>query len=273
VAIAETHILLIQYVDAPPDEAWRSVEAAARRALEIDPYSGEAWLVLATMEQLTADDVQGATAMFERAVELAPGYATGRQWYAEYLITIGRIDEAVRQAERAHTLDPQSPIITAILGMAYYYDRRYEEAIRHGRAAREMNPAIPGPHAVLVSAYGKTGRYSEAIEAVAGLMTVVVGPERAAELEAGLTRAWEADGASGYWRQLSAMMEEGDTSPAIAAVPRLRLGDREGALDRIERAVEEGSARWVESSLFNPEFDVLRDDPRFRRLLERLLRG
>ncbi|HUP21044.1 MAG TPA: hypothetical protein VM778_13990 [Gemmatimonadota bacterium] len=104
-------------------------------------------------------------------------------------------------------------------------------------------------------------------------MTVPAGPERAVEMEAGQTRAWEADGATGYWRQLSAIMEEMDSPPALAAVPRLRLGDREGALDRIERAVEDGSARWVDSNLFNPEFDVLRDDPRFRRLLERMRRG
>src|SRR5262249_20147752 len=36
-----------------------------------------------------------------KAIELNPGYATGRRWYAQFLSGMGRHDEASAEAERA----------------------------------------------------------------------------------------------------------------------------------------------------------------------------
>ena len=85
-------------------------------------------------------DWPGAEQEFQRAIELNPGYATARQWYAEYLARMGRHREAEVQITRAMELDPLSEPIRGVMGRIYYYGRNYDRAIEHYRAALESGP-------------------------------------------------------------------------------------------------------------------------------------
>ena len=58
-------------------------------------------------------DFAGAERAFTDGLRLNPSYATGRQWFAGYLVATGRSERAVREARRALRLDPFSRMITA----------------------------------------------------------------------------------------------------------------------------------------------------------------
>ncbi|MFN2420516.1 MAG: hypothetical protein ABR527_03965 [Gemmatimonadota bacterium] len=132
VGIAETYLLLPQYGEYPREDGTQRAETAARQALTFDPTSGEAYATLGAVAH-ERWQWERADQLYIRAVELSPGYATGHQWYGEYLYAVGRTREAVVELERARELDPQSMIITTVLGLGYYYDRRYEDAIATAR--------------------------------------------------------------------------------------------------------------------------------------------
>lgn len=104
-------------------------QEAARRALDLDPELAEAHTALAYSRMLLHFDWEGAEAGFQTAIALQPGYATAHQWYAEYLVSLWRFDEAVASVKRARELDPFSPIIAWNEVRVLYFSRRFQEAL------------------------------------------------------------------------------------------------------------------------------------------------
>src|SRR5260221_1848282 len=117
--LADCYAILAPWL--PPGLAYRKAKAAARRALELNPALAEAHTSLA-FAQLFADwDWAASEAGFRRAIALDPGYATGHQWYAEYLTAMGRFDEALLEAHAAEDLDALSYAMPTTLVNVFYY--------------------------------------------------------------------------------------------------------------------------------------------------------
>jgi tetratricopeptide (TPR) repeat protein len=112
-------------------------EAAARQALSIDPKIGEAHAVLA---QLNAQrgDLLDAESGFYFAIALEPNEATPHQWYSLLLGEVGRVEQAVEQARRAHELDPTSPVIALNLANMYLIKGDDAEALRYAKTAQDL---------------------------------------------------------------------------------------------------------------------------------------
>jgi tetratricopeptide (TPR) repeat protein len=102
-------------------------EAAARRAIALEPRLGEAYASLGEIVEYRGRRDEGRDA-YRKAITLAPNYATGHQWYGYYLAGVNQWDEAIREMETAHRLDPLSHVIT--LSLAVFYDGadRFAEA-------------------------------------------------------------------------------------------------------------------------------------------------
>jgi tetratricopeptide (TPR) repeat protein len=100
---------------------------------------------------------------FTRALELNPSYASGYHWYALYLTTVGRLDEAIRAIEKAHQLDPTSLRIRVDVGQAYNVARRPNEAIEHEERVLEINPNHRGAHWISGMAHEQKGEFDLAI--------------------------------------------------------------------------------------------------------------
>jgi serine/threonine-protein kinase len=121
--LADTYVLSIpaEY-DVPgmtPDSILPIAEAAARRAIALAPRLGEAYASLGEIVEYR-DRREEARDAYQRAIALAPGYATGHQWYGYYLAGSNQWDEAIHEMEIAHRLDPLSHVIT--LSLAALYD-------------------------------------------------------------------------------------------------------------------------------------------------------
>jgi TolB-like protein/tetratricopeptide (TPR) repeat protein len=92
-------------------DAFAESQAAAERALKLDPTLGEAYAADAKRRDWQGD-LEGSEAAFRRALQLTPNYAPAYQWYGQMLQgQPGRIDEALAMHRRAIELDPQSAII------------------------------------------------------------------------------------------------------------------------------------------------------------------
>ena len=94
-------------------EDYPKSNAAARRALELDPTLAQPHADLGSNGLEYDYDFAGGVAEFKKAFALDPNDATAHQWYAEDLGALGRTQEALAEAARAHDLDPLSPIIAA----------------------------------------------------------------------------------------------------------------------------------------------------------------
>ena len=130
------------YLGLPSKEAYPRGRAAALKALEIDDSLAEAHISLASAKFEYDWEWAAAEKEFLRGLELNPGYATGHQWYAEYLRAVGRQEEGLAEMKRALELDPLSLIINTSLGWQYVYARQYEKAIEQCRKTVEMEPGF-----------------------------------------------------------------------------------------------------------------------------------
>ena len=112
------------------------------KALEIDDNLAEAHATLASTRAGEQWDLAGALTELARAIQLNPNYATGHQWYAEYLICSGDAEKAITQIRRAQELDPLSLVINSTYGYILLQARRYDEAFR-GTVVRAF-PGVSG---------------------------------------------------------------------------------------------------------------------------------
>jgi TolB-like protein/Tfp pilus assembly protein PilF len=139
--LADTLILLSQYGPGEdPATFLAQAEDAASKALQLDPGLGDAHTSFGLVRKFKGDPAEKFAPYLGRGVELAPGSADARKWYANYLAESDREEEALEQLQAAVQLDPMSPIIRVNLAGSLQKAGRHEEARVHLRRALEIDP-------------------------------------------------------------------------------------------------------------------------------------
>lgn len=269
-AVADTYNLLGWYQLRPPKEAFPRAKAAALKALDIDETIAEAHTSLAFAYMYHDWAWAEAEHEFKRAIQLHPGYATTHHWYAEYLMAMGRTEDAIEEAERAQELDPVGLIINVVVGMANYYGRRYDRAIEACQRTVEMDPAFGPAYVWLAPAFLEKGLYDDAISA--------------SEMEASLAPAhpvtkricgvaYALSGQRGKAEQILSELETRAEKTYVSAfdlaVLHFGLGNTDVGFDWLQRAYHE-RAVWLAFLKVDPMLDAVRDDGRFRKLLTQM---
>lgn len=271
--LADSYALLgiAEYGMARPEEVMPRAKAAARQALEIDPGSAEAQTTLAHVTYAYDWDWEGADRAFRRAIELDPDYAFSHHWYALFLSAMERHEEALAQELRARELEPLSLIINKNVGTILFYAGRVDEALAEYRKALELEPTFARTHYYYGLALEARGELEQAV----GELRIAVSSDPTntvlrASLGHALGLAGEVREAEAILQGLERMAEEGRYVPALnRAMVLLGMCRHDAALDWLERALEERSS-WLVSARVDPTFDCLRDQRRFRELVERV---
>jgi serine/threonine-protein kinase len=270
-ALADSHLLLAIYGSVPPGEAMPKVESAAERALALDPRSAEAHTALGCVRAFHDWNWGAAEAHFRLAVELKPTYPTAHQWRAMHLLVpLSRFDEAARALAVARELDPLSPAIITSLGVLAFFRRDYAAALSALGDVLDLDPEFAAAHHFL----GLTHlQLANAAEAHARLERAVSLSGRSPETVAALGWADAKLGREGAARalldELTRRAEHGYVSPVRLAQILLGVGDRAGALDQLEQAVDQRAADLVWIGI-HPVYDGVRDEPRFQDALGQL---
>jgi TolB-like protein/Tfp pilus assembly protein PilF/DNA-binding winged helix-turn-helix (wHTH) protein len=267
--LAEAYSVLSEYDVLAPGESYPKARAEAVKALELDPSLSEAHATVATVKEEYEWDWPGAGREFQLAVELGPGSATAHQWYGEYLLRVGRIEEGLAQMRQALQLDPGSPLMNAELGGDLYWARQYDQAIQQLRKAIEMEPRFAYAHSWLGFAYEQKGMRKEAIEEFQKAVALSGGSGFRAALGYAYGRAGRATEARKISDDLTRRATQVYVSPYDMAVLYVGLGEKEQALKSLERAfaVREPALDLLK---IEPALDPLRTDPRFSLLVRRV---
>jgi TolB-like protein/Tfp pilus assembly protein PilF len=245
----------------PPESLLARGLAAVDRALELQPASSDAWVArgyllsyrdLSYRTSLNGDEVIAA---FRRAIALDPRNAEAYQQYASRLLFRGEDSAAAAALQQALVIEPGRPITLAALASALAVDSTFaigyahrgmlalqvgdleqaradgERAIRFGTGYR-----LPG-QAVLVMVDARTGDTLGARARLQDLLRAVVDSLRPSPREARYV------------------------GPAL-----LTAGGDNRLLEFLERVEPRRSTLWFDLRL--PEYDAIRANPRFRRLVE-----
>lgn len=257
-------------IDTPPDQAYPRARAAAEKALQLNPSLAEAHATLAVIRFEHDWDFAGADRDFRHAIELKPDYAVAHQWYAEFLASMGRHQEALVEIRRALALDPFSRSVNLVYGQILMYSRDYDAAIAQFRALTEMEPDFLEPYAHLNRIYLQQGKDKEFAR------YFLLWAERAGfvenELE-GYRLAYDRGDIPGLLRERKrVLLLQSDRyyrAPYIVARIHALLGERAEALQWLEKAMRQRDD-FITHITVDPEFDALRHDPRFQQLLQRI---
>src|SRR5713101_5537911 len=271
--MADSCTLIPVYSAGTPQEYNPRARAAAQKAVELDDTLAEAHTSLAYVFYVDFENTQSMKE-FERAIFLNPNYAMAHHWYGTLLLSaLGRFDQAIAELKRAIELEPVLPIIGVSLGATYRQARRYDEAIAQLRDSVEMHPEFYWAHRFLGLALESKGATGEAIAEYRKAFELNDDPVVLALLAHAEVSVGKHDEA----RQILARLTEEAKAryvPAYAfAVIHLALGEKDQALDWLEKAARDHDGLYSPFFKVDPYLDPLRGDPRFEALISAILSG
>jgi TolB-like protein/Tfp pilus assembly protein PilF len=270
--LADSYLLLSPYGAATPKDSIPQAKAAVKKALQLDGTLAEAHASLARILSGFDFDSQKAIAEFERALELNPNYATAHHWFgAGPLLALGRFDESIAEAKRSIELDPLSLINNADFGNDYYYARRYDEAIAQLRKTVEMEPRFYLARYYLGQALQLKGQLSEAISEYRKAAELDDDPFVLALLGQAYARVGQQTEANKILAQLNQEAKSRYVGAYGVGLIFLGLGDKNRAMDELERAYRENDGNDIYNIRIDPLLDPLRGDPRFEALAEKIV--
>ncbi len=254
----------------PAKEAASQATDSVEKALARDNTLGDAHAVLGHIHFLWDWDWTGAEREYKRALELGHTSTDTRIQYAVYLSAMGRHDDAVAEMREAHAFDPVSHPTNGLLGVVYYWARRFDEAIDQFQKTVALYPDSAVDHRYLGRCYELTQTYQEAMEQYLKENTL----DGASKEELTIFRqAFLKSGMNGFLREelKSAIAPSNGHYLDAYSVAELyaRLGERDQALQWLDKGYQERSHNMAFIKI-EPMLDSLHSDPRFQNLLRRM---
>jgi TolB-like protein/DNA-binding winged helix-turn-helix (wHTH) protein len=256
-------------------EAWQSTALPNRdwqerarplllKALQLDDSLAEAHRAMASIRFRVEWNWPGAEKEYQRAIQLAPSNADTHDEYATLLAETARTQEAVREFELAQSLDPQNDHMAA----AFYWTRQFDRAITLYQSQAQLRPSDFFPHYQLANIYAVLGKNDEAISEWQKMATVLEYNEMAADIGHAYRTGGYNQALRVFSKEIEASSKKASFVPSwfIASIYGF-MGDKDRAFAWLEKAYE---VRDGVDSLYDPSWDPLRSDPRFKDLMRRV---
>jgi TolB-like protein/DNA-binding winged helix-turn-helix (wHTH) protein/Flp pilus assembly protein TadD len=264
--LAEAYGFMAYSRRAAPAEAWNKSESFLAKALELNPNSSMAHVLVGMIKLQFHCDRPGAEKEIQRALELNPGDMNAVDYHSYYLLEVGRKDEAIAEKKKVLEHDPVSVGTNSELGLYFLEAGRYDEAIQQLQKTLELDPHLPMALTRLAHAYDCEQKYDLAVATLTKALAIERAPGRLGFLGDLYARQDKVKEAHEVVEELKQMSEQRYVSPGLFALIYARLGEKEKALAFLEEATKEDPP-----SLSDPGFDSLRSDPRFNVLEARLV--
>jgi TolB-like protein/DNA-binding winged helix-turn-helix (wHTH) protein/Tfp pilus assembly protein PilF len=262
-----------------PKESSPEAEAAAVKALVLDPQLGEAHTALGLVKSHYHFDFPGAQREFLKAIELNPNYANAHLFYAgAYLTPMGRHEEAIAEMKKALEVDPLSLPLNNMMAQTFVWAGDYQKAQQQFQRTIDLEPTFPLAHFFYAGLLAEMGSYDEAIkENRTGELLLGANPQEAGALAQEFRNALQAGGPRHYWQKnLEITLKEYRQAgigyfPAIGvAGAYARVGDKGNAFKWLDKSFEDREGQDITLLRWLPEFKSLHADPRFADLLRRM---
>jgi TolB-like protein/DNA-binding winged helix-turn-helix (wHTH) protein/Tfp pilus assembly protein PilF len=254
-------------------EAMANARAAALKALAIDETLAEAHTSLAFVYWHYDWNWPAAEKEFQRALQLNPNYPTAHHWYAFYLVSQGRMEQALEEIRRAQETDPLSLIINTDLAQVLYFDRQYDQAIEQANRVVEMDPQFALAHVFLGWSYLGKHSYDAAVEEAKKAAQV---PEAGRDIKASAAATYAAAGQAMQARALLLQLESeserqhpGQLLFSPIAQVYASLGEKDQAFAWLEKDFRSRNGGLTLIKVM-PFLDSLHGDPRFAELVRRI---
>jgi TolB-like protein/Tfp pilus assembly protein PilF len=255
-------------------------EAAAEKALSINPQLSGAQSSLALQQAIRDGDVVRATENAMKAVAANPNDVRARSRYAQILAGSGQLDRALIELDTAMARDPFSARLATQMGELHFAMGHPDEAMYALHRALDLDSTNVGARITLALVLNQRGETEEALEEIERAAAIT--PDHAAVQSTHgylLGQAGRTDEARAVARQLEERARSGRIPGNLVAQVWSAVGDATRAaqwLDRVESSGRRGgegrgeghSTRIFVSPTVRYMFSEMRDLPELRSKLD-----
>ena len=235
------------------------------RALALDNQLSDAHATLGY--QLMLDyDFAASERELKRAIELDPNNGRAYQWNGLRLMLMGLYDQALASFDRAIEIEPTRADIRNNRGACLVAAGRIDDGIAEIKKSMELDPTFPWAHSHISFVYRMKGDRAASVEERARAFELLDRADQATRMRESFAKS----GWTGYLREIvSQDWGRLGTSQTRRASLLAELGEKEAAMASLNEAATKGDS-WLFSIKYDPAFDPLRGDPRFKEVLKRL---
>jgi adenylate cyclase len=262
---------------AEPNEVFPQAKQAALRALEIDVQLAEGYVALASINWFYEWDWAAAERNYRRSFSVNRAVYTRCICYVWYLAVLGDIDAAVREGERARSLDPVGHLPLTTLSQIYYLAGRSADARATLTALRQSGSTSPLIERLSAWLEWDAGRHEGALLHMERLRAEFDGrggfaasapPIAVAELAYMYQHTGRSEQARDLAGQLRARADAGYVPAEMVAAAFGAIGDAAEAERWIEKAYQNRSNLGMFSAY--PITRALREVPAYTQVLRRV---
>lgn len=269
--LALTQQMTIEFGDPTQRRARaETVKANALRAIEMDPSVPASYTALASVQAYHDWDLSAAEATLRQGLSAVPHDAAAHGRLALLLAAAGRLPEAVGEGEIARDQEPLVPERHTNLGMVRYYARDFSGGLAEMDRALEIAPDDGLGHHGRGRILAALGRHDEAIDSLRKALAISDNAGWWATLGVTYAKAGRSSDLDAVLRRLRAFEQNGTF---VSVDQYAYIAAHQGRFDDAFRLVEEAIDRRMTNVLWlavDPRADVLRNDPRFDRLIARM---
>ena len=268
--MSEGYRALAMAGEMPSGEVLPKGMAAAQKAVEIDDMLADGHSALGFTIFFYEWDWPEAEKHLLRALELDPNNSTAHYSYGHFLGTMGRREEAHAELDRARELEPYDPFMNALGAGIRQNPGQPEEAVNRIRAAIDLDPNFYLSHSIAGGIYRARKMNDESLAEYR--LAKSLSPDQTwsdVGLVDTLIQIGKADEARAILKQMLDRSKTRFVPPFNIALVYAHLGETDKALEWLERGYQQRDPKMTFLK-GEPRLKNIRDDPRFRDLMQRV---
>lgn len=247
-------------------------EEYAEKALQLDPESSEAHLVIGFLTQILGGNERKTIKHLRQALSLNPGDVHAIAWLFVSLCNVGKTEDAGVLVENIIQIDPLTPMSRSASGILGLYEGRAEQAVGGISDWLTLDPQNPAALYFYTLALVYAGRLKEASEII-DQHVHTEWPDNFTKKSLLVKYALEKD-----TKKIEKLVT-GDFEKSLRRDPQdgyfvsvlhVIAGMKDAALDLLETAVDNGFINYPLISKQDPVLESIRAEERFVKLLERV---